>query len=171
MITPTIRYRWIGTSISALEARKFGHLKSAQFKTLRLLHRTLKKNCPGRKSPWGWRPKKETHPNEPRMKDAVRSTTRGFGIIGGRVYIDTNICKHAIYYTKGRRGGTKIVPVKEGVKVLSIVKINRSVHFRKSSTLGAMKAHPQYLEKTARESEIAILKMYEDAVGVWISEA
>lgn len=168
MITPTVNFRYVGPSISVIESRKLSHLRIAQFKTLRLLHRTLKKNCPGRQSPWGWRRKRETHPREPRMKDAVRSTSRGFGIIGGRVYIDTNICKHAVYYTYGRSGGRLILPIKK--KALTIVKKSGNIHLRASSTLGSMPGRTKYLSNTVRETESKITKMYRDAVGVWISE-
>lgn len=169
MITPTVNFRYVGPSISVIESRKLSHLHIAQFKTLRLLHRTLKKNCPGRQSPWGWRRKAETHPREPRMRDAVRSTTRGFGIIGGRVYIDTSICKHAIYYTYGRRGGRLIIPVKK--KALTIVKKSGKIHLRTRAVLGSMPERTKYISDTVRETEPQITKMYRDAVGVWISKA
>lgn len=129
-----------------------------------MLH-TLRRNCPV-----GWRPAREAHPGEPRMKNAVffKREDRP-NVYGGVVYIDTKICPHAYYYTYGRAGGRMIFPVRK--KALTIVKrgmTKETAPLRKWARLGPMRAHTEYLEKTVREVEPKIRAYFKDAVRVWI---
>ena len=170
MITPTIHYRYVGPSASVIIAKKRSRLHAAQFKSLRLLHRTLRKNVPVSKRPLKEHPKMQRrNPGQVRMKDAIRSTSRGFGVIGGKVFIDTNVCKHAIYYTYGRSGHGIIYPHKPK-KALTIVKRSGAIHLRASARHVGMSGSTKYLTDTVRETESRILKMYRDVVGVWVSE-
>ncbi|MCK4258087.1 MAG: hypothetical protein KAX49_03865 [Halanaerobiales bacterium] len=161
---PTVRFRYTGYTPIQMSKQLTSRLFVIQGKTLRVLKWSLRKNCPYSK-----RPKRESHPNEPRMRDAIRSTKRGCGIYGGRVYIDTFICPHAYYYTYGRSGGRMIYP-HPPKKVLSIVKLKEGiVVFRKWARLGSMRGNTKYLSDTVIQTEPVITKMYSNQIGVWIS--
>jgi len=165
MIVPSIQFRTSELTI----LKRFDQLPSrlyiAKENSLTLMLHTLRRNCPV-----GWRPAREAHPGEPRMKNAIFSKREDRpNVYGGRVYIDTNICPHAYYYTYGRAGGRMIFPVRK--KALTIVKkgmTKATAPLRKWARLGGMRPHTEYLEKTVREVESKIREYFKDAVRVWI---
>ena len=167
MINPTISFKTDKLKILTQDKKLIAHLHTASEKSLSIMLRTLRHNCPV-----GRRPARETHPGEPRMKNAIFAKRyKEPGFFGGSVYIDTKICPHAYYYTYGRRGGSLIFPKHK--KALTIVKrwmTKSEAPLRKWSRLGSMRGHTEYLQKTVTEVEPRIRTIFKEAVRVWMGE-
>ena len=167
MINPTISFKTDKLKILGKDKELASHLYTASEKSLTIMLRTLRRNCPV-----GKRPARDTHPGEPRMKNAIFAKRyREPGLFGGSVYIDTKICPHAYYYTYGRRGGTLIFPKQK--KALTIVKhwmTKSEAPLRKWSRLGSMRGHTEYLQKTVTEVQPKIRSLFRGAVKVWMGE-
>lgn len=164
MINLNIRFEWIGLTLGQINKRKDVRLRVASEKSLRLVQRTLRKN-----TPYSPRPKKETHPTEPRMRDAIRSKNAPFGQYGGSVFIDTNICPHAYYYVHGRSGGGRRIYPKNPNGLLHFYwKKTGQWHFFKSVKMSSWRGNVGFLKQTVDETAPKVEKIFRDMISMWV---